>query len=83
MTTANTTIAAPCEGIKILPVFFFVRSAKIYIFLICCVILVINLCVPWDEKGWNRWSSGWEKDATRETVQMQELRDQQLITACA
>ena len=29
---------------------FFVRSAKIFIFFMCWRILVISLCVPWDEK---------------------------------
>ena len=28
-----------------------VRAAKIY-FVVCCRILVIILCVPWDEKSW-------------------------------
>ena len=45
MTTANTTIAAQCEWIKI------VRLAKIF-FLECCRILAISLGVPWNEKGW-------------------------------
>ena len=32
--------------------YFVVRTAKKYIFSVCYRILVISLCVPWDEKYW-------------------------------
>ena len=51
MTTANATIAAWCESIKIVPIISF-SLAKIIHFLVCCRILVTSLCVPRDEKGW-------------------------------
>ena len=49
MTTVNTTIVIWCEWIKIIPL---IRLAKKNGFLVCRRILVISLCVPWDEKGW-------------------------------
>ena len=49
MTIANTAITVQCEWIKIIPISS--HQQKIY-FLVCCIILVISLCVPWDEKGW-------------------------------
>ena len=60
MTIANTTIAVHCKWIKIIPIIpIFVRSAKSY-FLQCHRILVISLCVPWDEKVENQWHRGIE-----------------------
>ena len=49
MTIANTTIAAWCEWIKI--ILNLSDCQKIY-FLVCHRFLVISLCVPQDEKGW-------------------------------
>ena len=50
MATANRAITICCELIKTIPVF---RSdwQKI-VFLVCCRIVVISLCVLWEEKGW-------------------------------
>ena len=48
--TANTVIVIRYELIKIIPIFFLVRSAK-NTFFACCRISVIKLYVPWDEKG--------------------------------
>ena len=58
MTTANTTIVIQV-GSKVY--LFFGRSAKIHIFLVYCRILVISLCVLWDEKGWQ--SLSWTDDS--------------------
>ena len=52
MTTVNSTGAVWCEGIKII-LFFLSNWQKVY-FVVCHRILVISLCVPWDEKGW-KW----------------------------
>ena len=59
MTTTNTTIAVWCEWIKIIPIFLS-DCQKYNMFLVCHRISVISLCVPWDEKVENHWSSlGW------------------------
>ena len=51
MTTVNTTITILCDWVKII-LTFFLRLTKKYIFLVCCRILVISLCMLWDEKGY-------------------------------
>ena len=48
-TTANTTVAIQCEWLKIIPIFCQIDKKNV---LLCCRILVISVCVPWDEKGW-------------------------------
>ena len=50
MTTANTTAVTWMNQNY---TYFFVTLAKnVICCLVCCRILVISLCVPWDEKGW-------------------------------
>ena len=58
MTRPNTSVAVLCDWIKIIPIF--VRSVKNTL-LECHRILVISLCVPWDEKGWKSLLYGFEK----------------------
>ena len=50
LTIASKAIAIWCEWIKIILVYFLSDWQKVY-FLMCCRILVISLCVSWDEKG--------------------------------
>ena len=41
-----------------LDIFFFSYRQKAQHFLVCHRILVISLCVPWDEKVENQWAGG-------------------------
>ena len=49
LTDNKMTTAIHCEQIKIIPIFL--SDQQKIRFLACCGILVISLCVPWDEEG--------------------------------